>query len=317
MKTAILGHLTPFAKIVFVLMLLLTGLILALGIGILVAIPLFHVNLLTDVNFLSDFSNPVAMNLIKYLQIVQSIGLFIVPPLLAGYFFEKTALGYLAMKKNPGGLIFLLVLLLMFFSIPFISWLVSFNESMKLPSFLQGVEQWMEGSEEQAAQLTTAFLDVHTAGGFLLNILIVAILPAVGEELLFRGLLQKLFGEWFKNIHIAIIFTAFLFGVVHMQFYGLLPRMMLGVIFGYLFYWTGSLWVPVFAHFLNNATVVVASFLSNLGVISTDYENFGTTDNFFLIAGSVVFSSLVLMFVCRKQKRVGHPSFEGEQSHDQ
>ena len=302
MKTAILGHLTPFSKIVFVFMLLITGLILTLGIGILAAIPLFHINLLSEISFLTDINNPVAVSLMKYLQIVQSIGLFIMPPLLAGYFFEKNALRYLGMKKNPGGTIFIIVILLMFFSIPFLNWLVSINESMKLPSFLQGIEQWMKDSEEQAAQLTTAFLDVQTVGGFLLNILMIAILPAVGEELLFRGLLQKLFGEWFKNIHVAIFFTAFIFGLVHMQFYGLLPRMMLGVIFGYLFYWTGSLWVPIFAHFLNNASVVVASFLSNLGLIKTDYENFGNTDNLLLIIGSALFSSLLLMFIYKKQK---------------
>ena len=302
MKTAILGHLTPFAKIVFVLMLLITGLIMTLGVGILVAIPLFQVNLLTDMTALTDVSNPVVMSLIKYLQIVQSIGLFIMPPLLAGYFFEKNALVYLGMKKKPGGLILIAVLLLMFFSIPFIDWLVSINESMKLPSFLQGVEQWMKDSEEQAAQLTTAFLNVHTAGSFLLNILIIAILPAVGEELLFRGLLQKLFREWFKNIHVAIFFTAFIFGVVHLQFYGLLPRMFLGVIFGYLFYWTGSLWAPVFSHFLNNATVVAVSFLGNLGIIKIDYENFGNNDNFFLIAGSLIFSSLIVWFIYKNQK---------------
>ena len=316
MKTAILGHLTPFAKIVFVVMLLITGLILSLGIGIIIAIPVFHVNLLTDMTVLTNFSNPVVISLMKYLQIVQSIGLFIIPPLLAGYFFEKNVLGYLGVKKNPGGIIFIIVLLLMFFSIPLIDWLVSINESMKLPSFLHGVEQWMKDSEEQASQLTTAFLDVHTAGGFLLNIIMIVILPAIGEELLFRGLLQKLFGEWFRNIHVAIFFIAFIFGVVHMQFYGLLPRMMLGVIFGYLYYWTGSLWVPVFAHFLNNAAVVVAYFLSNLGIIKGDYENFGNTNNLYLIAGSILFSSMLLVLIYKRPKLLGKTPVDDKQGND-
>lgn len=277
MKTAILGHLTPFARIIFVLMLLITGLILALVIGLLLAIPLYHVNLLTDMSFLANFNNPVAVSLMKFLQIVQSIGLFIVPPLLAGYLFEKNALSYLGLNKISGGWIFVMIILLMVFSIPFISWVVSLNESMKLPSFLQGVEHWMKDSEEQASQLTVAFLDVRTVSGFFMNLLVMAIIPAVGEELLFRGLLQKLFSAWFRNIHVAILFTALVFGIIHMQFYGLLPRMLLGVIFGYLFYWTGSLWAPVFAHFLNNATVVVVSFLSNLNIIKEQYDDFGST----------------------------------------
>jgi uncharacterized protein len=313
MKTAILGHLTPFAKIVFVLMLIITGLILTLVIGILVAIPLFHINLLTDMTVLTNFSNPVVVDLLKYLQIVQSIGLFIMPPLLAGYFFEKNSFRYLGLNKQPGGKIFITALLLMFFSIPFLNWMVSINESMKLPSFLQGIEQWMKDSEEQASKLTTAFLDVKSAGGFLVNILMIAILPAIGEELLFRGLLQKLFGEWFRNIHVAIFFTAFIFGAVHMQFYGLLPRMMLGVIFGYLFYWSGSLWVPIFAHFLNNASVVLISFLSNQGVIKTDYENFGNTDNLLLILGSVLISAILLIFIYRKQRLTSQLLADDEQ----
>jgi uncharacterized protein len=303
MKTAILGHLSPFAKLVFVVMLLLTGLILALGIGILLAIPIYHVNMMTDLATLTDFNNPVTVSLMKYLQFVQSIGLFIMPPLVAGYFFERRALGYIGLKKIPGALVFLLILLLMFFSIPVINWLVTINEQMKLPSFLQGIEQWMKDSEEQAANLTVAFLNVNSAGGFLLNLLIIAVLPAVGEEMLFRGLLQRLFGEWFRNIHAAIFFTAFIFGVIHMQFYGLLPRMMLGVIFGYLYYWTGSLWAPIFAHFLNNGVVVAASFLSNMKIISSDYENFGNTENIFLIAGSLIFSLLILGFIYKKKQQ--------------
>jgi uncharacterized protein len=313
MKTAILGHLTPFAKIVFVLMLIITGLILTLVIGILIAIPLFRINLLTDMTVLTNFSNPVVVNLLKYLQIVQSIGLFIMPPLLAGYFFEKNSFRYLGLNKQPGSKIFISVLLLMFFSIPFLNWMVSINESMKLPSFLQGIEQWMKDSEEQASQLTTAFLDVKSAGGFLVNILMIAILPAIGEELLFRGVLQKLFGEWFRNIHVAIFFTAFIFGAVHMQFYGLLPRMMLGVIFGYFFYWSGSLWIPIFAHFLNNASVVLISFLSNQGVIKTDYENFGNTDNLLLILGSVLISAILLIFIYRKQRLTSQLLADDEQ----
>ena len=316
MKTAILGHLSPFAKLIFFLMLLLTGLIVALGIGILLANPIYHINLLTDMKLLSDFSNPATVSLMKFLQIVQSIGLFIVPALLAGYFFERRPLGYAGLNKIPGAMIFLLVLLLMFVTLPFINWLVSINEMMKLPSFLQGIEQWMKDSEDQATQLTVAFLDVRTTGGFLVNMFAIAILPAVGEELLFRGVLQRLFGEWFRNIHVAIFFTAFIFGVIHMQFYGLLPRMMLGVIFGYLYYWSGSLWAPIFAHFLNNGAVVMASFLSNLKIISSDYESFGNTSNLFLFFGSVLFSGLIIWLICKRRKPVEPLTAENSRNPD-
>ena len=310
MKTAILGHLTPFARIVFVILLLITGLIVTLGLAILFAIPIFHINLLTDSTVLTNLNNPAAVALMKYLQIIQAVGIFILPPLLAGYLFEKNILGWLGMKKNPGVLIFFIVILIMLFSIPFISWMVSVNESMKLPSFMAGIEQWMHEAEDQASQLTTAFLNVSSASGFLVNILMIVILPAVGEELLFRGLLQRLFADWFRNAHVAIFITAFIFGAVHLQFYGLLPRVLLGVIFGYLYYWTGSLWVPVFAHFLNNGAVVIAAFLSNLGIIRPDYEPLGGTDNFFLIAGSLLVTVGLLVFVYGKYKKEGRVSLD-------
>jgi len=77
---------------------------------------------------------------------------------------------------------------------------------------------------------------------------------------------------------------------------------MLGVLFGYLYYWTGSLWVPVFAHFLNNGAAVIVSYLSSRGFISSGYEDFGATNNFFLIAGSIVFTSFLLFMVYQKGK---------------
>jgi uncharacterized protein len=307
MKPAILGHLSPFARIIFVLMLLLSGLILTLLIGVLVAIPLFHVNLMTDIYSLTDLKNPVAVGLMKYLQIIQSIGLFIIPPVLAGYFFERRPLGYLGLMKKPGLKLILTVVVLMVVSIPMINWLITMNEGMQLPSFLNGLETWMKDSEEQAAQLTTAFLDVHTTGGFLLNILMIAILPAVGEELLFRGLLQRLFGEWFRNVHVGIFITAFFFGVVHLQFYGLLPRVALGVLFGYLYFLSGSIWAPITAHFLNNGAVVIASYLANLGIISANYEEFGNTTNVFLITGSILFSVALMFFVSKNSGKSIHP----------
>lgn len=301
MKTAILGHLGPFSRIVFVLLLLVTGLIIAAGTGVLLAIPFFHVNLLTNMSKVTDLSDPASVSVLKFLQIMQSFGLFIFPPLLAGFLFERKMGSWLGLRKGPGMKMLIAVTLLMAVSIPFISWLVSVNESMKLPVFLRGIEQWMQNTEEEATQLTTAFLDVSSLGGFLVNLLMIVILPAVGEELLFRGLLQRLFADWFRNMHAAIFFTAFIFGAVHMQFYGMLPRMLLGVMFGYLYFWTGSLWVPVFAHLLNNGAVVVAAFLANRGIIGTGYENFGNTDSFFVIAGSFVLSALILAFVFRRK----------------
>ena len=173
---------------------------------------------------------------------------------------------------------------------------------MKLPEFLWRIEDWMKETEDQAARLTESFLNVDSSGGLIINLIMIAIIPAIGEELFFRGLLQRLIAEWFKNAHIAIFLASFLFAAIHLQFYGFLPRMILGVLFGYLFYWTGSIWIPIFAHLLNNGSAVIISYLVNRGQVSSGYEDFGATENVFLITGSILFTAGLLYLVYRTTK---------------
>jgi len=297
MKTSPLGELSTFAKLVFVVLLVISGFIIFFLAGILFAIPLYHVNLLNNMSVLTEFNDPQAISLLKYFQFIQSIGFFILPALLAGWFFEGNATGYLKLNKTSPVTIFVITIFIMFVSLPAINWIISVNEMMKLPAALHGVEQWMKDTEDQAAQLTDAFLNTNTIGGLAVNLLMIAIIPAIGEEMLFRGILQRLFSEWFRNIHMAILFTAFIFGAVHLQFYGILPRMILGILFGYLFYWTGSLWLPIFAHFLNNGSAVIVSFFISRNIVKQEYENFGSTNNVFFIVGSIVLTGLLLFWV--------------------
>jgi hypothetical protein len=303
-KKALLSHLTPFAKIIFVLMLVIVGLILAVMGGVLLTMIQCHADMAKAILLLSSLNDPSSLPLLKELQILQSVLLFIVPAGIAGYLFGHSSTAYFGLNKFPSGSVILMILFIMLVSLPLINGMVSLNEMMKLPSAFRGMEQWMKEAEDQAAQITETFLDVHSIGGFAVNMLMIAVIPAIGEELLFRGLFQRLFGEWFKNIHVAIFLAAFLFGAVHLQFYGLLPRMMLGVMFGYLYLWTGTLWAPVITHFLNNGAAVLVSYLSNTGVIHADYEKFGSTNNVFLITGSVLFTGALLygIFMVSRKK---------------
>jgi len=273
--------------------------------GILVAIPLFGFNFNSLLSLSGNYDDPGTLRLLEYLQILQSFGLLIIPPLLAGFFFERNAPGYLHLDKPSRLMVFLLTLILMFVSLPVTNWMVSVNEMMKLPHFLKGVEDWMKSSEEEAGRLTVAFMKMPSFGGFLFNLAMIALLPAIGEEFLFRGLLQRLFKEWLKNVHVAIFITAFLFSAIHLQFYGFLPRFLLGLILGYLFYWSGSLWVPVFAHFINNGMVVVICFLSQRGLMDGDYEKFGATDSVSLIVAGFLGTVICLWLIARFGNRSG------------
>jgi membrane protease YdiL (CAAX protease family) len=299
MKQPLLAVLTPFSRLLFSVILVLSCFLAFFIAGILLAIPLFGINLFSTLSVLNDFGDPANVALLKFLQIVQSLGLFIVPPLLAGFLFAGNTWRYLGLNRLTRPVNFLLVLVMMFAALPFINWLVALNLRMDLPAFLGGLEAWMKSAETEAQELTEAFLNAGTTGGFLLNLFMLALLPAVGEELLFRGLIQRLLGEWLRNIHLAIWISALIFGVMHMQFFGLLPRVLLGALFGYLFYRTGSLWIPIWAHFINNAAAVVAAWLGQRGTIGSNYEEFGATDNPFLIALSFAAIVAILYLVSR------------------
>jgi len=298
MKPAWLGSLGPFNRLLFFILLMIAVFGVVVFAGMALAIPLFGLSPFEITALLSDYENPEAVSILKYFQILQSFGLFIIPPLLAGFFFERNAAGYLHLDTKPLPLTWILVLLLFVVMMPFVNAMITWNEAMKLPPALAGMEAWMKGMEEQAAKLTDAFLRVGTFGGFVLNICMIAILPAIGEEFLFRGVIQRLLGEWTRNIHVGIILSAVAFSAMHLQFYGFFPRLFLGLLFGYLFYWTGSLWVPVFAHFLNNAVAVVSDQLMARGVVASDFDSLGG-DMPVVVVISVVLTGILLYIIRR------------------
>ncbi|MCK9203611.1 MAG: CPBP family intramembrane metalloprotease [Bacteroidales bacterium] len=299
-KPPLLHSLTPFMRLLFTVILTITCFLITFMLGLLLASPLFGISTNEILVSLSVSNDALTLHILQYFQVLQSIGLFIIPALLAGFFFGHNSLSYLGINRFSKGWAYLLVIAIMFVSLPFINWMITINEAMQLPAFLKGVETWMKATEDQAAKLTEAFMKMPDTGSFLFNMLMIAILPAIGEELMFRGLLQRLLKEWLKNIHVAIFISAFFFAAMHLQFYGLLPRFMLGLLFGYLFYWSGSLWVPVAAHFINNGAAVMVSWLGQLGLISGDYENFGITDNVWLILLSAIITGALLVIIKRK-----------------
>jgi hypothetical protein len=288
METGRLAGLTPFNRILFFIILVIACFGTLFLAGSLLALPLFGVTTAELPALLSDYDNPAALGLLKYFQLIQSLGLFILPPLLAGLFFEGSSIRYLALNRSPRPGIYLLVVLALFVMTPFLNRMIEWNESMDLPAALASLEEWMKNAEENAAQITEAFLETSSAGGFILNLFLIAVLPAFGEEFLFRGVLQRMLGDWMKNIHLAIFISALAFSAMHLQFYGLLPRFFLGLVFGYMFYWTGSLWIPIFAHFLNNAVAVILEVLIAQGHLQEDAADWGSGNLVMIIASAVL-----------------------------
>ena len=153
-----------------------------------------------------------------------------------------------------------------------ISPLTEWNANAHFPSFMHGFEQWARQQEDVLAQATKTLTSFDTVGGLTVALFVIAFLPAIGEELAFRGMIQKELSRGTNNPHLAIWASAFIFSAIHMQFFGFVPRLLLGVLFGYLYYWSDNLLVPIIAHFVNNAFGVISIYLYNIKVISTDFE---------------------------------------------
>ena len=293
---------SPLRQFLFLMFLLITLLIFSTLIGLLMLVPFYGVSVIEKFSTLSDYSDPKVIGLLKYFQVVNQLGMLVLPALVFAWLVDTAPFVYLRAHKSPGWRNLLLATLFVFASMPVIGWLVDLNETMRLPFWLKGMEQWMKSAEANAAKITDAFLATSTLGGLAINILMIAILPAIGEEFLFRGVFMRLFCRWFRNNHAGVWLAAFIFSAIHMQFYGFIPRLLLGAAFGYLFIWSGNIWVPVSAHFVQNATSVMVAWLASNGTISATADDFGQTDNMLIIAASAILVAIFLYLVYKRRK---------------
>jgi uncharacterized protein len=288
---------SPSLKILALITVMIITFLVVLALGVALSIPFFGRDLLDDIAAFTDITDQQSLFALKYFQIVNQLGVFIIPAILFVILTDDHFARYLNLDSGYKWLSIFFGFIVLVVSLPFISWIISINSEMHLPAFLSGVEDWMRNSEDNAQKLTNAFLKTGTWGGFLVNLVMVAGLAAVGEELIFRGILVRLFREWTGNVHLSVIIPAILFSALHLQFYGFFGRLLLGIMLGYLFVWSGSLWVPVTVHFLNNAMAVIVSFLNQRGITNADLESFGSSNNAFVITMSfilVIFTMTVI-----------------------
>ena len=238
-------------------------------------------------------------------QGLSSIMMFVVPPIVYYYITRKEHrmqdLGFRKVAR-PWWLI-LLGVAVMFISLPVTNQLTTWNENMNLGSAFAKLEDYLKTLEEAAEAATEKMLNVNTIGGLLLNLFIIALIPAFGEEMTFRGVLQQSLTRGLKSPHWAIILSAAIFSFIHFQFYGFLPRMFLGILLGYMFYITGSLWTSILMHFLNNGTAVVVYYLNNKGIVNIDADHFGATENVWFLAASAIITIGLVMWSWRMGKR--------------
>lgn len=197
-------------------------------------------------------------DMMRLLQLVSTTGTFLLPALGVAWTCSNNPKEYLWAGHIPGNKALLLTLISMFLLSPAISLTALLNKEMALPEFMAPIENWMRQQEATAEQLTGILLSGKSPFTLIFNLIVIAAAAGITEEFFFRGALQRIICGWTRNHHLIIWSAALLFSAFHIQFYGFLPRMLLGAYFGYLLYWGKNIWIPVFAHFVNNAFAVIS-----------------------------------------------------------
>jgi membrane protease YdiL (CAAX protease family) len=243
-----------------------------------------------------DYSKDETIFMIRGMQLVQFVSLFLIPAWLCSLLLSTNSREYLGLRK-PRYDFLVAGIVAMIISIPFVNWMGELNRLIPFPPDL---EAWMNAREEEASAAIRALLSRRTVADLFLNFLFIAVLAAVGEELLFRGLLQRLFIKLFRSPWLGIILSAFLFSAMHLQFFGFIPRFILGVVLGLLYWYGNSLWLPIAAHFFYDAALILLSyFYPEMLNDDTSVE----ISNLYIL-GSLSLLSLVL-FVVWMRKRSG------------
>lgn len=294
----------PYMKLLSLMLVVISLALMIMAMGAGLAILIFGKDILHVLTDTSGFDDPSAIAALKFFQVINQFGVFILPALMFVILTDNDLAGYLGLKGGMHRFSIVQGVVLIIVSLPLTHWLLELNNGIQLPEFLSGMEEWMKVKEKEAEVLTDAFLSTSTVIGLLSNLLMIAVLAAVGEELIFRGILVRLFREWTQNIHLAVFIPAFIFSALHLQFYGFLPRLALGMFLGYLFVWTGSLWVPILVHFANNAFAVILSFLETRGWIDAEAGQIGSSSDPWVIVGSTIITLVVLTIIYFHENRM-------------
>jgi hypothetical protein len=174
----------------------------------------------------------------------------------------------------------------------FIDW----NSKFDFPQFADGFEKWAREREDAATVFTEFLTQFDSPVQLVIALIVIAILPAIGEEVVFRGMIQNELYRGTRNMHLSIWISAILFSAMHFQFFGFVPRVLLGALFGYLYYWSGSLMMAIVAHFVNNGISVLAMYFYQQGAFEFDVESTEAAPANVVVISALVTAGLLFYF---------------------
>jgi hypothetical protein len=275
----------------------LNGLYQQAGTGLkilqLVAFTFVSAMFFTLISLLITGNDLSGINALKTAQLFQSMGIFFFPPLMLAVMWSVNPLKRLKIDHIPDLRSAFFAIVIMVAAIPGINLLSELNHAISFPDALSFIEKYLIAMEDRAEDLTNRILAGSSISDLLINIGLIGVIPAVGEELFFRGTIQRLLQDKMK-MHAAVWITAFIFSSIHFQFYGFIPRLLMGAFLGYLYAWTNNLWVPIIAHFTNNTIAVVFYFLKNAGHTTVDLENIGSSETYLIGMISIVIVAVLI-----------------------
>lgn len=282
MKFPIIKNTSQGSRLLIFMLLLIFGIAFSSVLGVLVV--------MINGGGLTDLKN------LQIIQVLNQVLGFMMPAVVYALLVQEKPFNYLGFKKLQAWP--LLGIIAMFTVIPFLSWVTEWNEGIVFPESMRAIEEQLRSIKQSSEEVIKIFI---SQGSLCSSMLIIAALAAVSEELLFRSVIQKSLISLFRNAPVAIIVTALIFSAFHMDFYGFFPRFILGMMLGYMFYLSGSIWPSMIMHFVNNATIVMLYYLSTRNFIDIDVEHFGSTENILLIFLSLIIT-VAIFWTCTRFK---------------
>lgn len=246
-----------------------------------------------------DPKDPRMIYFIRGMLLIQFLGLFLVPSLLFAYFADPKPGAYLGLKAPGTPLYWIIAIAIMFLAIPAVEYIGVLNQKMSLGGETQ---KWMKNMEEEAGKQIQFMLAKHTPGELLLNLVFISLFAGIGEELLFRGVLQRLFIRAFKNPWMGIVLTAAIFSAFHFQFFGFFPRLILGIVLGVIYWYSGSLWAAMLAHFIYDGFIIVLVYFKPSMATQTDQSIMNTNGLAILGLVSAALTILLIWIMKRLSK---------------
>lgn len=290
--------------------LLILMLIIGTFIGIAVITAKYGASELTGI-MQNNLGGANAASALWILQFTGTTFPILITPIIFSYLVVRDPDDYLKNSFHFPWLLIILVFLTMMLANPLIEFLGNLNARMVLPKAFKWLEDWMRQSEDQAKKLSDTMMQMNTFWQMIFDLLFIGLLTAVVEEILFRGCFQTIFLRWTNNIHAAVWISAILFSAMHLEFYGFLPRMVLGVLFGYFTAWSGSIWPAIWAHFINNGTVVVITYLYQNKMITLNPDENQTFNNTAYLVSFII--TLFLLFIYWYISNKWHAARYGEE----